>query len=180
MEPALERRLSEMMRRAQDGDRRAYAELLTEIAPLLGGFVHARTARADWVDDIVQETLISLHRSRHAYDPVRPFLPWLYAIASHRLVDFARKQRRHETGAREEAEERGGAPDPAERAGELLEALEALPPRQREIIRMLKSDGYSVAEVAERTGLSPSHVKVTAHRGYQKLRFLLQRGAHED
>lgn len=177
MEPALERRLSEGMRHAQDGDRRAYGELLRELAPLLGGFVRARTDRADWVDDVVQETLISLHKSRHTYDPDRPFLPWLYSIARHRLIDHARNQRRREELERMSRDERHESPVAA---SESLWALESLPARQRDIILLLKADGYSVAEVAERTGLSRSLVKVTAHRGYAKLRAMFLRGSHED
>jgi RNA polymerase sigma-70 factor (ECF subfamily) len=46
------------------------------------------------VEDVVQETLISVHKARHTYDPARPFAPWFYAIASHRVVDVFRRDRR--------------------------------------------------------------------------------------
>ena len=51
---------------------------------------------ADTVDDLVQDTLISLHRKRASYDPTRPFLPWLAAIARYRWVDRLRQGYRHE------------------------------------------------------------------------------------
>ena len=38
---------------------------------------------------------------------------------------------------------------------------------------MLKLDGLSVAEISTRTGLTASTVKVTAHRGYKRLRALI-------
>ena len=49
-------------------------------------------------------------------------------------------------------------------------ALEALPPRQREIVSALKLRDESVRDVSRRTGMSESAVKVTAHRAYKALR----------
>jgi DNA-directed RNA polymerase specialized sigma24 family protein len=45
---------------------------------------------------------------------------------------------------------------------------------QREVIWLLKFEGYSVAEIAGRTGRSAGAIKVTAHRGYRVLRALLR------
>jgi RNA polymerase sigma-70 factor (ECF subfamily) len=72
------------------------------------------------------------------------------------------------------------ASDPAlvlEAIRSLRRALALLSIRQQEIIQMLKLDGFSVAEISRRTGLSESSVKVTAHRGYKRLRQLLE-GTH--
>src|SRR5262249_40693316 len=90
----LDQRLSELMRRAQDGDRRAYETLLIEVMALVRGFARRRLSQADWQDEVTQETLLSIHRDRHTYDPQRPFLPWMYAIARHRLLEFVERQRR--------------------------------------------------------------------------------------
>ena len=59
-------------------------------------------------------------------------------------------------------------------------ALALLSQKQREIISLLKLEGWSVAEIAAKTGLSPGAVKVTAHRGYQKIRKLIVRPAHDE
>src|SRR5437588_13033441 len=93
---ATEGELSALMRSAQDGDGRAYEALLVRIAALVREFARGRLQRADWLEDVAQETLLSIHRDRHTYDPSRPFLPWMYAIARHRLLDFAARQRRRE------------------------------------------------------------------------------------
>jgi RNA polymerase sigma-70 factor (ECF subfamily) len=45
-------------------------------------------------EDLVQEILIGLHGKRHTWDPARPFLPWLHAIARYKLIDFTRHRRR--------------------------------------------------------------------------------------
>ena len=79
---------------AQNGDRQAYEELLRASPALVQAFVRRRVGDAPWSDDVVQESLVALHRARHTYDPARPFAPWLYAIAQNRLVDALRVQRR--------------------------------------------------------------------------------------
>lgn len=164
------------MARAQDGDRHAYAALLTEVATLVEQFTRKRVRQADACEEIVQDTLLSIHRDRHTYDPARPFRPWMYAIARHRLLDHLEKQRRWSRG--DVVTEVGlVACDHASvhvRAWRALQqALAQLSSTQRRVIQMLKLEGCSVAEISQRTGLSVSSVKVTAHRGYKKLRALL-------
>ena len=176
------------MRRSQDGDRLAYRELLVEVTALVRVFVRKRLGLVDGLEDVVQETLLSIHRYRHTYDPGRPFRPWMYAIARHRLLDFVGKRRRHsehevvgEGNALAEATQTTGTVlEPGGALGYLHQALALITIKQREIIHMLKFEGCSVAEVSAKTGLSESSVKVTAHRGYKRLRELMESPAHED
>lgn len=175
----LDRRLSELMRAAQDGDRLAYETLLTEVATTVRAFVRKRLHDVDSQEEVVQDTLLCIHRDRHTYDPGRPFRPWMYAITRHRLSDHLEKQRRRtriEVLADADAEDPASADASARdrRApGILHHALAQLSNAQREIIQMLKLDGLSVAEISTRTGLTASTVKVTAHRGYKRLRALI-------
>lgn len=175
----LDHRLSELMRAAQDGDRLAYKTLLTEVAATVRDFVRKRLPDIESQEEVVQDTLLCIHRDRHTYDPGRPFRPWMYAITRHRLSDHLEKQRRRrqiEVLAEEETEDPVSAETSASdrRAlGILRHALAQLSKTQREIIQMLKLDGLSVTEISTRTGLTASNVKVTAHRGYKRLRALI-------
>lgn len=146
--------------------------------------VRQRLRQPDYVEDIVQDTLLSVHHYRHTYDPERPFGPWLYAIARHRWLDFVRKQkRRSENEVLAEPGWEDLTQAPAEHGGGLSGSLHAalarLSQTQREVIRLLKLEGYSVAEISRRTGRSESSVKITAHRGYKTLRKLIVRHARE-
>lgn len=169
-------RFEEWMRRAQDGDSGAYQHLLTELSRLLKGYVAKRFRVVDDTDEIVQEILLAIHQSRHTYDPLKPFLPWAHAIARYRLIDHLRRWSRTrskevdvadhlETLASEEV----FAPETGVSA-RLTDALKTLSPQQRETVELLKIKGLSVKEAAEKLGLSESAVKVTAHRGYKKLK----------
>lgn len=82
------------MREAQDGDGRAYAALLRACVPIIRASARGRGVPSDQVDDAVQDVLLTIHRVRHTYDPARPFLPWLRAIARARAVDLLRRHGR--------------------------------------------------------------------------------------
>ena len=172
------------MRRAQAGDRPAYAELLMDLAALARRFARSRLGAQPWVDDVVQETLITIDRVRHTYDPARPFAPWFYAIASSRLVDVVRRERRiasREIGAEVlpeapvQAGDRHGIDVERVRA-----AVAALPPRHRAVIEGLKYRDESVRETAARLHMSEASVKITAHRGYKMLRRMLGDRTRDD
>ena len=152
---------------------------MIEVVTLVRDFVRKRLHQPDWREEIVQETLLSIHRGRHTYDPERPFCPWMYGIARHRLSDHVEMQRRRnrtELLTNTEVEELASPEVSVEgegSAGFLDQALAHLSKTQREVIQMLKLEGFSVAEISKRTGLTASTVKVTAHRGYKKLRALI-------
>jgi RNA polymerase sigma-70 factor, ECF subfamily len=169
-----------LMIRSQQGNARAYAELLTLLAGLARRYARGRVGDVPWVDDVAQEVLLSLHAARRTYDPRRPFAPWFYAILSSRLVDVIRRERR--VAARERASDSLPEPrraSPRSAAADVIDmdavlaALEALPARQRDVVRALKLEDASVRDVGARLGMSDSAVKVTAHRGYRALRRLL-------
>lgn len=167
------------MRLAQSGDQIAYASLLVLLTSVTRQFARARLGGVPWIDDVVQETLLALHGARHTYDPRRPFAPWFYAIASSRLIDVLRRERRvmsHEVPGEVLPEAAGPAPavdrDSLD-VESIREAVKSLPARQRDVIEALKFEDQSVREVAGRLNMSESAVKVTAHRGYQKLKRLL-------
>ena len=172
-------RSRDLMRRAQQGEERAYAELLVMLAARARSYVRVRTrAPVPWIDDVVQEALMAIHDARHTYVAQRPFAPWFYAIVHHRFVDMVRRQNRiqqREVGVDIWPEPAPG-PAPEEPPVDLdlvMHALATLPPRQREIVEGLKLRDESVRDLAGRLGMSISAVKVTAHRGYRTLRRLL-------
>jgi RNA polymerase sigma-70 factor (ECF subfamily) len=178
-----ERQSALWMQLAQGGDQAAYASLLVMLTSVTRRFTRARVGNVGWVDDVVQETLLTIHRARHTYDPARPFAPWFYAIASNRLIDVLRREQR--VRAREIADD--ALPEsPSEAVNEsdidvkaIHAALATLPSRQRDVIVGMKFRDESVREIAGRTHMTESAVRVTAHRGYRTLRRLLG-GRHDD
>ena len=162
-----------LMIRAQGGDRLCYSTLLSECEKWLRRYF-ARKINAAAIDDLVQETLISVHRKRASYDPERAFLPWLAAIGRYRWIDSLRRIYRHEHDQLYEdmvAEPQDG--DVTARVS-LERLLGMIPAKQAEVISLVKIEGLSIIEAAAKTGQSESLVKVNIHRGLKKMSALIE------
>lgn len=181
----IEERFASLMRAAQEGDGEAYTTLMQELAGRLRQIVRRRRPfleRAD-IEDLVQDTLLSVHAVRATWDPGRPFVPWLLAIARNRLADGARRYAR--TGVHEVAMDdldvtflqdrantsSAGYGDPEA----LARAVADLPPGQRTAIELLKLREMSLKEAAATSGTSVGALKVATHRAMETLRRTLKR-----
>ncbi|WP_336485993.1 sigma-70 family RNA polymerase sigma factor [Methylobacterium nigriterrae] len=185
----LETRLSAAMAAAQGGDAAAYRLLLRECLPVIAGMARAQGVRGDAVDDVVQDTLLTIHRARATYDPSRPFLPWLRAITQRRAIDRLRRAGRrpqevHDPLAYEAEADSGPAPgdalDARERAARLARAVAALPEGQRQAVEHLAFRERSLDEAAALTGRSKGALKVNLHRALKALRATLRREKEGD
>jgi RNA polymerase sigma-70 factor, ECF subfamily len=174
------------MARAQDGDGEAYRRLLGDIAPYLRALARRNHRDPGDVEDTVQDVLLTVHAIRHTYDPHRPFGPWLVAIAKRRIIDRLRSQGRHR--AREVAldlehetfrapETNLGEEDWNKRV--LSDAIEKLPPGQREAVRLLKLQEMSLQQAAAASGMSVAALKVAMHRALKNLRKMLAQSGGE-
>ncbi len=177
--------LAALMRAAQTGDAQAYARALKACVPVIGAVARRAGVPADRVDDVVQDTLITVHRALATYDPDRPFAPWLRAIAARRAIDSLRLHGRR--GAREvqdevaymahaepgaDAEASVGRGDDVAR---LRAAVATLPPRQRQAVELLALSERSLAEASAETGRTKVALKVNLHRALRALRSRVER-----
>jgi len=176
--------LRTLMLAGLDGDEASHKALLMKLSASLRAYFKGQLMRmgrspAD-AEDLVQETVMALHTRRHTYDRSQLLTPWAYAIARYRLVDYLRRTKTSVMEVPvEEASEVLAADDPMSVDSTLdLEKLMAqISPKVRQAIRYIKLDGLSVSETAARTGMSPSAVKVSVHRGLKTLSQLInQRG----
>nr|WP_147046032.1 sigma-70 family RNA polymerase sigma factor [Methylobacterium gnaphalii] len=179
----LEETLSATMAAAQAGDAEAYRRLLRDCMPVIAAAARAKGARGDAVEDVVQETLLTMHRARASYDPARPFLPWLRAIAQRRTIDLLRCQSRrpkevddpiaYEAHADDGLPEAGQGLMTREREARLAQAIATLPKGQRQAVEQLGLRENSLAEASVLTGRSTGALKVNLHRALKTLRAAL-------
>ncbi len=163
----------ELMVAAQSGSSGAYRQLLGELASWLQRYYTKRLPAAV-VDDVVQEALLAIHEKRHTYDPSKAFGPWFAAIARYKWIDRLRTMRANVT---EELPGDLAVQDHADGvlgARSLESLLGRLKPAQADAIRLVKLEGLSIAEAAERTGQTVSLVKVNIHRGLSRLSAIVQ------
>lgn len=164
--------LRRAMERALAGDRSAYRMVLDESRRWLILY-YRRRVPPQMIDDLVQETLVSVHGKRQTFDPTRPYLPWLAAIARYRWVDALRKM--HETDELDPDDSAAAEEESAIVARlSLGRLLSHLPIGQANAIVLTRIEGRSVAEAARICGQSESLVKVNVHRGLRKLADLVE------
>lgn len=178
---AVEARVRVQFMDGLSGDVGAYHRALKDLAVLLRGFLRNRLLRLpDEVEDLVQETLLAIHNQRHTYDPAQPLTAWVHAIARYKMIDFLRRragrEALHEPLDDELAVFAHAEHESADAKRDLAGLLETLPDRHRLPIVHVKIEGLSVAETAQRTGMSESAVKVGIHRGLKALAALIRSG----
>lgn len=173
---------SQLMSASQAGERAAYERLLREIIPFIRSIVRRHCNNAADIEEMIQDTLLTVHRVRHTYDPSRPFGPWLASIASRRSIDALRRRMRvskHETpedGTYETFSDAAANTDMevVRSSEEVSELLRRLPPRQREAVEALKLKEMSLKEASVASGQSVAALKVNAHRALTALRAMFQ------
>jgi RNA polymerase sigma-70 factor (ECF subfamily) len=169
-----------LLSRMADGDETALASLYD----LWGERVHTV---AFWIlkdqddaEDVVEETFWQVWRSVGQFNQARASAStWLLMIARSRALDRLRAQRRRAertTAAAgtliEELDESARAPAQADvpEATKLSEALEALPPEQRQALELAYFRGLTHAEIAEHTAQPLGTIKTRIRLAMQKLR----------
>jgi RNA polymerase sigma-70 factor (sigma-E family) len=137
-------------------------------------------------EDVVQDAFVAVHgRWRRLHDPDRAL-----AYLRQAVVNGARSTLRHRAvvarhAARDETRpadlDTPGSDEQVlagERRRRVLDALAALPRRQREVLALRHYAGLSEAEIAEALGISRGSVKSHASRGAAALREAL--GAEQE
>jgi RNA polymerase sigma-70 factor, ECF subfamily len=155
------------------------AELDSAIAGFatkLRGFIRRRVRDDATADDLTQETLLKVYRSRDALRDGDRLEAWIYRIARTTLVDHYRRRRPSDELPATLAAE------PADEVARLRLAvvasmrafLEELPPAYREPVRLAELEGLPLAKIALRLELSLTAVKSRVRRGRAMLKKKLQ------
>jgi RNA polymerase sigma-70 factor (ECF subfamily) len=139
------------------------------------------------VEDVVQESYLRVWRAR-AVQPVQSAKAFLFTVARRIALDLLRSERRSPFVAVKDVASLfapDAAPDAGTVAGTAMEiellvaAVDALPPRCREIFLLCQVEGLSQRDVAARLGLSENTVAVQSARGLQRCEaFVRRRLAH--
>lgn len=162
----------------QAGEFHAFTDLYRLLAPKVRAYLSALTWSREQAEDLLQETFLQVHRSRHTYLPDRPLRPWVFAIARHCFLmecrAFARK-RKPEVFP-DEAIDVPIPPEVETLADRLVvqRALAKLTEEKREALLLHHVWGFSFPEIAGMLGIGTSAAKVRAHRAIRDLRGLLE------
>jgi len=119
-------------------------------------------------------------------DQGRPFLAFVYGIASHKVADAHRAAGRNRSDPTDEVPERFSVDDGPEQmainsdsAARMQKLLAVLPDKQREILTLRIVVGMSAEETAEAVGSTPGAVRVAQHRALARLKSEIAGAGHE-
>ncbi len=162
---------------ARGGDRAAFEALIKRyerrVFRLAGRFFR----RPEEVEDVAQETFLTIWRKLDTYRARAPFEHWLTRVCLNCCYARLRKRRPEETQDQPlDVPITGG--DPVTRL-DVERLLAALEPEDRFVLQLLHGEGWTVAEISRKLGWTRSKVKVRAHRARRRLRTLLTRGTLE-
>lgn len=167
-----------LARRVQGGDGDALEQLVRRYLRRIHAVAASYLSEPADVEDAAQETFLRALRAIEAYDPDRPFAPWLYQIAR----NVARNQ--VTARARWQAEvpsptlpSRLPGPDVVLERSEIRTRVDAaiarLPEQRRTAFFLSDVEGYPTEEIARMMGLSSGTVRSHVHHARRALRVAL-------
>jgi len=165
---------------AANGDRHAFASLMSAHKAGLYRFVRRRTPDAEEAFDIVQESFISAWGALDRFDPNRSFAVWLRAIALNKCRDRGRRATVRwallaSCGADAAEAVRDPRPSPEDELiarDELVavaRAMACLPSHLRDALMLTAIDGLPQAEAGEVLGCSVKSIEYRVRRAREIL-----------
>jgi RNA polymerase sigma-70 factor (ECF subfamily) len=131
----------------------------------------ARRASPDAVEDVVDDVFLVAWRRLEVVPA--DALPWLLAVARNVLGTHIRGARRGRALRLRLATAGVDAVSPCGRTDGVRAALEALHPRDREVLMLIGWEGLTPTQAARVLGQSPATFRVRLHRARARLRRLL-------
>lgn len=167
-------------RAREDGDQRAYADLMRMYKEPIYLLLLKMTNNPTEADDLTMEAFGKAFASLHLYTPTHAFSTWLFSIATNNCVDFIRKRRLQtiyldDIRTKSEGEvyeypipSEGDNPEEniihEQRVQILREVVRQLKPRYRKLVEMRYFEEMSYEEIAEELDMPLGTVKVQLFR----------------
>jgi RNA polymerase sigma-70 factor (ECF subfamily) len=178
---------SEIIKRCQRGDKEAFRWLVQTYQRLVFSLSLKMLCDEEEAKDIVQETFIRVWQNIGSYDPERPFVTWLYTIASRLCLDRLKGMKRLLPLPEDESLLRRFATNiDSSRTIENREWMavvrmlaEGLSTKQRLVFTLCHLEELSSEEVEEITGMDAKQVKSNLYVARQTIRKQLKALGYE-
>jgi len=163
---------------ATDGAPGAREALAREWTPRIYRVAWRMLGNEQDASEATQDVMMRVLNALHRYDPSRNFSTWVYAIARNACIDEQRRRVRRPTPA-ERDERTDPAPLPfaqvaaSRRAERVREALDALPPKYREVLVLYHFEHLKYVEIAEALDMPLGTVMNRIFRARRRMRDLL-------
>lgn len=177
------------MARVEHGETECFAELVRRYQGALVRVAVSRLGRADWAEDVVQETFLAAFKSRASYDSRFGFRTWLWTILLNQCHGhYQRRMRSIPLEPLSEAcepavgssshDSRSSSPLAQllakERTAQLEELLARLPLKQADALRLRFFAGLKFQEIADATHCCLNTAKNRVRDGLMRMAELLE------
>ncbi len=167
-----------MLAAAADGDKAAQAWLVRTFTPDAYRLAYRFLGNEQDARDASQDAMIKVLNHLHRYDRSRPFRSWLLGITRNTCIDALRRTRRRSESQEVVSVDPGPSPlelmGRAQRASQLRDAMEHLPPMYREVLVLYHFEHMKYAEIADCLDLPMGTVMNRIFRARKRLRMLLE------
>ena len=146
---------TELVTRAQSGERNAFSELVRIHAQGVFNVIYRMCGDRQIAEDAAQETFIQAWMHLLSYRPRTPLRNWLYRIAVNTATDMLRKQKHILPTAVEDFYLTDPRPGPEalfsqrEQAALIQKAILSLPDASRAVLVLREYEGLSYHEIAD-------------------------------
>ena len=152
-------------------DRVAFEELIRRNYRVIYAYARSRLGRPESAEDATQESFLRAYRILDRCRDLASAAPWVMAIAKNCVKEELRRVAdKPRVRALTASDPSSGLPDA------VRQAIDRLRDRPRLVLTLKYVEGLSVLEIARRTGMSVSAVKVMLFRAYE---FIRKRACHE-
>ena len=175
---------TELIERAQQGDRQCLEQLARQARERLRTYVYRMTQRDDLAQEIVQETLLEMCKVLGKLKNNDRFWPWLYGIAVNKLRRHYRTEQTQKKLAVSNAKRKGRYKDRQDGLENLVSeelkqivsgAMKKLRTRHKAVLIMRCYDGMTHSEIAESLGCSEFSTRMLFLRAKKALQKELSR-----
>jgi RNA polymerase sigma-70 factor (ECF subfamily) len=173
-----------LVRRIQAGDEAAFRDVVERYQSKVFSIIHGIVRRRNDVEDIAQQVFAKVFLSIGSFDFRSSLITWIYKITVNECFDYLRKRKvrklvyesdlsedesRRVENIQPPVDRQEGADASLARRDYLLKLLARVSEEERMLLMLKEVEGYSVEELAGRTGMNENTIKVKLFRARQKL-----------
>ena len=180
-----------LVARAQNGETRAFDDLVRKYTPKLYGMVYNMTSNREDTADLLQEIFSKAYRSLTRFMGKSSFYTWIYSIAVNMTLNFLKKRGRHTKISLDDVDT-GIENDPSfievttaakgtlrevnihELQKRLNEAMMKLSEEHRTVVTLYDVQGLQHAEISEIVGVSEGTVRSRLFYAHRQLQNYLE------
>ncbi len=173
-----------LVQRAQAGEEAAFREIVERYQSKVFSIIHGIVRQRNDVEDIAQQVFAKIYLSVRNFDFRSSLITWIYKITVNECFDYLRKRKVrklvYESDLSEDEVRRVENSEPSvdrttradtslAQRDYVLKLLTRVSEEERSLLMLKEVEGYSVEELAAKTGMNENTIKVKLFRARQKL-----------